>query len=1136
MNSASRRAFDVFTEACTREPTARSAYVEQACGDQIEVRDEVLRLLRLRAEEESGTPSAFAERVRATVTDRMRVTFDTDLGQPDRIDSFRILHRLGAGGMGTVFLAEQDEPRRHVALKILRADLITPDSLHRFELESRLLARLRHPSIARIYATGRFGSPTGELPYLAMEYVDGHSLTEHARTLGLPARLELFAAICDAVSHAHQKGVIHRDLKPGNILIDRHGLPKVLDFGVSRFRAATAPGDIDQTETGQVIGTLNYMSPEQAGGDRDIDTRADVYSLGVLGFELVAGRLPRDLTQLPLAEALRTIQEDPPPSINAESRRFRGDLVLIFQKALEIDRKRRYPSAVALAEDVRRFLADETVLARPPTLTYQLRRFVRRNRALVGTGLVALLLLVGGLVFALFLTAEEARQRERAEQETVRARQHEETASRAAYAAQIQAASLALRTHDSQSAHRKLLATQPELRGWEWRYLKSRLDQDLDFFPMALHHQPLLAFSPDASRVVASVGERTLRVFDFAQEIWGEPIELPFAPACVAMLDDGRVLVAEGPRLRILDDDLRVVFNAQSTIAAVRPARSPGQLGVLTTHEKRSVLHIVQPGSWRTLKALDLPPAAADFCFDDNASRVAIRSANTLQVWDMHTNRLVYEHAGAAEGVALSGDGSRIAHWNPWGLGATHVDGNPSMWTRGLADDRTGRVVFAAGGRTLVSAHLDATLRFWDARTGTCLGMSSGRTESHGDLLDLALTTDGARIHTIGLDGAYVRPANSDPAPRVLRHRTRTAGNTYPYVYSVCFDPDGRRVATSGWDGTIRIWDVATGRLLTVFEHENHKVEWVRFSRDGTRLLSFSRVGRTDGARLNLWNLVTGRREKVVRTDERRSAGVRGPANAWTVVTGTEVQILDPLSLAVLRRRVVTGTTVRALALSPDEKWIACGTNDACVILDSATLAPVRRLKTVASSIAFSPDGLRLATGGAGGKLRVWDLMTGHRIVQVEVVRARPVGGSPALTAATGVPTIYTVAFTPDGRRVACGCRMGAILLFDAESGDEIMRLVGHEAYVHELAFGRDGVMLASASGDNTARLWDTRSIAVRLAEERQALEAEEALQPYVDALFGRLETKSAVAEAIAADAGLEPDARHAALNHVVQR
>lgn len=357
-----------------------------------------------------------------------------------RIGRYELLGVLGKGAMGVVYRAQQEQPRREVALKLLRAGLASPALLHRFELEARLVARLAHPGIAQIYEAGAADTPFGKLPYFAMELVDGPPLSTFVeqRRLSTRQRLELLAAVCDAVQHAHQKGVIHRDLKPANILVvarsdaaasgassaqaaDRDavpvptGQPKILDFGVARL--ADAEAATIATGYGQLIGTIPYMSPEQFGGDpHEIDTRCDVYALGVIGFELLTGRTPHDLHHRPLAEAVRLVREDDAPSLTSIDPRFRGDLEIIIRKTLERHKELRYASAAELAADIRRHLADEPIAAQPPTIRSQLRRLVRRHHTLAAVSATAVLTLLLGALATTWVAVEAVRARRLAEQ------------------------------------------------------------------------------------------------------------------------------------------------------------------------------------------------------------------------------------------------------------------------------------------------------------------------------------------------------------------------------------------------------------------------------------------------------------------------------------------------------------------------------------------------------------------------------------------------------------------------------------------------------------------------------------------------------------------------------------------------
>jgi tetratricopeptide (TPR) repeat protein len=323
------------------------------------------------------------------------------MSHPSTIGRYRIIGVLGMGGMGTVYEAEQDQPQRRVALKVIRPEFIIPDLVRRFSREADVLGRLQHPGIAQIYEAGTHEDAHGAQPFFAMELVKGEPLTDYATAHNLDSkqRLALFARICDAVHYAHRQGVIHRDLKPANILVDAEGQPKILDFGVALLTGSDVQAT-RQTSVGEVIGTLQYMSPEQVNADPvQIDSRSDVYSLGVVLYELMSGKLPYDLARKMIFEAARVIMIDDPEPLSVANRSLRGDIEIIVAKALEKERERRYSSADELASDVRRFLNDDPISARPASAMYQLRKFARRNRALVsGLGLAALILVAGTAV------------------------------------------------------------------------------------------------------------------------------------------------------------------------------------------------------------------------------------------------------------------------------------------------------------------------------------------------------------------------------------------------------------------------------------------------------------------------------------------------------------------------------------------------------------------------------------------------------------------------------------------------------------------------------------------------------------------------------------------------------------------
>ena len=419
MNTRKQRALEIFRSALDQDSAHRAAWLEEACGGDSELRRSVTRLLSLEERSEG---------------------FLSSQGVPSRIGPYRILDVLGEGGMGIVYLAEMDEPvQRRVALKAIHSRAASNEALERFFSERQALALMKHPNIATVYDPG---TEEGEQPYFVLELVEGDPITEFcdARHLGVRDRLDVFLQVCAGIQHAHQKGVIHRDLKPSNVLVtvesDRP-LVKVIDFGIAK--ALEPEEDVLRTEAGRAVGTPAYMSPEQARGESDaIDTRSDVYSLGVLLYELLVGELPFDSSSLgpsPIAELLRQICEVDPPTpstrwkrlerrtmtrlascrgVEARSfgSRLRGDLDRITMKALSKDPSRRYASASEFAADVERYLRNEPVLATPPSALYELRKLVRRRRGLVSAVSLLLITLIVGLVtsWTLWRRAEQQTQ------------------------------------------------------------------------------------------------------------------------------------------------------------------------------------------------------------------------------------------------------------------------------------------------------------------------------------------------------------------------------------------------------------------------------------------------------------------------------------------------------------------------------------------------------------------------------------------------------------------------------------------------------------------------------------------------------------------------------------------------------
>lgn len=416
--SYGKRLNELVVAAYKLPQTAREGFIARECEGDPAMRDAALALLRQgematnisKIDQSHFTPSTTPTPPTPPSpsyqdsTEAKSPSLPASLSQAhhaSRIGSYTIMGVLGEGGMGMVYIAEQERPRRTVALKVMNKGVVSARNLRRFDHESQILARLHHPGIAQIFEASTADTGNGPQPFFAMEYIRGRTLLEHsfARELSVRDRLQLFLKVCDAVQHAHLMGVIHRDLKPANIMVENTGQPKVLDFGIARATDVDMQTATLATEAGQLIGTVPYMSPEQISGDpHAIDTRSDVYALGVIFYELLSGQMPLIVSDKTIPEAIRIIQQDEPRALGMVNPQLKGDLQTIAAKALEKDRTRRYQSAADLGADVQRYLDDEPILARPPSRTYQLKKFAQRNRALVAGVVAAFVALTAGSI------------------------------------------------------------------------------------------------------------------------------------------------------------------------------------------------------------------------------------------------------------------------------------------------------------------------------------------------------------------------------------------------------------------------------------------------------------------------------------------------------------------------------------------------------------------------------------------------------------------------------------------------------------------------------------------------------------------------------------------------------------------
>jgi WD40 repeat protein len=1135
----------LFLQAADLNAEQRDAFLHEQCAGDADLRAAVEELLAFDAKAQSAPDFLLSP------ADAL-----SSAAVPQSIGRYRIVRRLGQGGMGTVYEAEQDNPQRTVALKIMRPGLDSPELRKRFAQEARILGRLHHVGIAQLYEAG--ATEAGQL-YFAMEFIRGLPMHEYVRRHApdLHARLELAARVCDAVHHAHEQGVIHRDLKPANLLVEETGQPKVLDFGVAH---ATGAGFLDttaHTRTGQMIGTLGYMSPEQVAGDpRAIDARSDVYALGVILYELLAERLPYQLDHLPIPDAVRVIREVEPSRLGSMNRHFRGAIETIVAKALEKEKARRYPSAGELRDDLRRYLAHEPIRARPASALYQFVKFTQRHRALVAGTAATVAALVLGLVGTILFAIGEARQRSHAEQNASRADDNARQAideKREAlfqtYRARIAAAVAALSAHDVEDAARQLEGAPEELRGWEWRHLQSRLDDSSSVITLTPGQVSFLLAAPDRL-LVGTLTRAGLRVTNLDG---GAPRTVPIGPerqhdVSVAQTRGGlRVAAWVG------DTAFDLLDESGRALCRVQVPRAQGPTPVVLSPDGTRLVCQRFDGEWARIAVFDASTGKQTavceahrdglraLAFSPEGTRLASAGEDrTARLWDPATGALLATcrgHTTKVLGVAFRPDGARLV--------TTSADGTVRQWDSATGreveppyDRHTGEVqaaVYSPDGEWIASTGTDRTVRVWQAAGRQDVAVLHGHT---GDVTEIAFARDGRRLASFSPEGGRgwvgddtVRVWEVDPATLpVLRGHSS-------YVYPVAFSPDGQWIASGSWDKTVRLWDAATGEACATLPHPGI-VRTLAFEPNGRWLVS---AGDGD-TQLLMWDVATARLRKEIPGPGRSILSVIVSPDGARVAAGAldDPQIKDHLSVCdVPSGRPLASIPGEPLAYSPNGRWLAIRPADdqrTVLLLDAQTHEAVSRFQgheRDVNSATFSPDSRLLASCSQDRTVRVWQVEPLLPPAQGQG-RERKVTECQVLRGHTD--DIFTAAFHPDGTRLATAGRDQAIWLWDLERGQAVARLPGHTSYVWSLAFSPNGKTLVSGSGDFTVRLWDTAPLRTRYQARREAESLRPEAERLVEQLWRQKKNADEMAEALRVDQSLSEPLRHAALRALLRK
>ena len=1081
----------------------RTAFLKGACAGNAKLLQEVQGLLDLHERAGDFLPSEPGD----------RVTIELPAEAPGSdIGRYKLLQKIGEGGMGVVYMAEQTEPVvRKVALKIIKLGMDTRQVVARFEAERQALAMMDHPNIARVLDGG--STETGR-PYFVMDLVRGIPITEYCDKNHLSARqrLELFIPVCQAIQHAHQKGIIHRDIKPSNVLVTLHGsvaVPIVIDFGIAKAINQRLTEKTLFTNFAQMIGTPAYMSPEQAEmSGLDIDTRTDLYSLGVLLYELLTGTTPfssKELMEVGYAGMQRMITQKEPPrpsarlstmqhaqrtavaenrkmDVPALTRLFQGDLDWIVMKCLEKDPARRYETANGLAADIQRHIQNEPVTARPPSAAYRFQKGIRRNRVAFATGAIVAL----SLVFGITVSTWQAVRATKAEREQVRLREGAERATALEAAARQAAVTAGNRAKESdEKAQHELYVAKMNLvrqawdqnnaprvaqlleetagspyKGFEWFYWRKQMHPEV--MTLRGHKASVVdaAWSADG-RIIVTCG------IDGVGKVWDARTG---RERCTL-----HGTLGEFSRVAISPDSRRILTTFRSEKGVVLWDADSGD-SVLTLQEETFVgcLAFAPDGSRFIMGVGVKEPGSTDLPF---AKICDVRTGKELASLKGHTDFVC--------SAAFSPDGTSV-------LTGSH-DNTAKIWdsitgamlhSTALSPDAPNVfVAYDPQGRPLVAEYLNHRVDILDVRAGTpwCRfgPVESGERDivlsidcrtvavvSHHETVSLWEVPSGKHLRTVRVDGLPVAAFSPDGsrvvigewdfantnracAPRVLdiRNAPESPEETNSVLVKA-MSPDTTKMLTVGEAGTAQIRTIANGSVVSSFNVGSSRVGEGIFSPNGGRVA-------------------------VVTTHEATNRHVLGDRVAiYDVTTGAELFLLQPsmTNASIIAYSGDGGTIVTAGVRCPTVKiW------DAASGRELYALSP---REEGAFNAAFSTDARRLFISRHDHSALIWD-----------TVSRKEVASFPLPQNCVALPT----AFSPDGLRIAAcgGFARPVIYTIDASTGRPLLTLSGSSGYSRSLCFSPDGKRILTTDAVSM-RLWDAERggevLTVMLGEDVEGL------------------------------------------------